>query len=249
MSQSAENIYLITGTTRGIGLALVDQFASKDPSAVVYAGARNPYGPGSTKLKHIANKYPGRVIIVKCVSGDKEINEALAKEIFARHGRVDTVISNAAISNYIGKIHEAPVNEFPEHFAVNTVGAIVLFQSFYALLKASPYPRFIPISSGGGSIGLVPSFTPLDMAPYGPSKAALNWVARKIHFENEWLVCFPLCPGGVNTDMGILDAEQVEKLTRTPTEAASLLVDIIRASTREKDGGTFVSIEGGKHPW
>jgi hypothetical protein len=33
---------------------------------------------------------------------------------------------------------------------------------------------------------LIP-FSPLDVGPYGLSKAPLNWVARKIHFENEWL--------------------------------------------------------------
>lgn len=41
----------------------------------------------------------------------------------------------------------------------------------------------------------------------------------------------------------------LEELTRTPEAAANLLVDIIRASTREKEGGQFVNIEGTRHPW
>jgi NAD(P)-dependent dehydrogenase (short-subunit alcohol dehydrogenase family) len=40
-------------------------------------------------------KYPGRVEIVKYVAGDKAGNEAIATQIKAKHGRVDTVIANA----------------------------------------------------------------------------------------------------------------------------------------------------------
>jgi NAD(P)-dependent dehydrogenase (short-subunit alcohol dehydrogenase family) len=33
----------------------------------------------------------------------------------------------------------------------------------------------------------IPQMGAMDASPYGASKAALNWVTRKIHFENEWL--------------------------------------------------------------
>ena len=59
----------------------------------MYAGAREP--EKATALKAIAEKYPSRIAIVKCVSADVEGNSALAKEIETRHGRVDTVIANA----------------------------------------------------------------------------------------------------------------------------------------------------------
>ena len=104
-------------------------------------------------------------------------------------------------------------------FQVNVLGPIVLFQAFRDLLKASSLPRFIAISSGAGSIGMM-DMVPMDMSSYGTSKVALNWVVRKIHFENDWLstspmllqlasnfstlatVAYPQCPGAVDTDMG-----------------------------------------------
>ena len=61
----------------------------------MYAGAREP--AKATQLKELAQKYPGRIAIVKCVSADVEGNAALAKEIEERHGRVDTVIANAGM--------------------------------------------------------------------------------------------------------------------------------------------------------
>jgi NAD(P)-dependent dehydrogenase (short-subunit alcohol dehydrogenase family) len=69
---------------------------------------------------------------------------------------------------------------------VNTIGVLVLFQATYALLKASKSPKFIPISSGVGSLSAYISM-PLRGFCYGTTKVALNYMARKIHFENEWL--------------------------------------------------------------
>jgi NAD(P)-dependent dehydrogenase (short-subunit alcohol dehydrogenase family) len=68
-------------------------------------------------------------------------------------------------------------------------GPIILFQSFRVLLKASPHPRFVPITSVGGSMGFMVSDT-VDASAYCASKAALNCVTRKIHFEEDWLGTF-----------------------------------------------------------
>jgi NADP-dependent 3-hydroxy acid dehydrogenase YdfG len=112
MPESSPKIYLVAGATRGLGiftecrpslrtdilmflgLAFVDDIATKDPSAIIYAGARDPTN-GAAQLIQVAAKYPGRVHVVKYVAGDKEGNDALAKQIAAEHGRLDTVIANA----------------------------------------------------------------------------------------------------------------------------------------------------------
>ncbi|KAF8172895.1 NAD(P)-binding protein [Pholiota molesta] len=251
----SSQIYFVAGASRGIGLAIVDSIATKDPSAIIYAGARDPAG-GASLLKALVAKYPGRVEIVKYVAGDKVGNDAVAAQIKAKHGRVDTVIANAGIANYAGKAVETPVDKFQEHFSVNVLGPVVLFQSFSALLKASPLPRFIPISSGGGSMGATQAGG-MDIAAYGASKAALNFVTRKIHFENEWLIAFPQCPGPVETDMArsILteaaseESQRLRSSMRQPNVAADIMVDIFITSTREKNGGQFLNVEGGTHPW
>jgi NAD(P)-dependent dehydrogenase (short-subunit alcohol dehydrogenase family) len=125
------------------GLAIVDSIASKDPSAIIYAGVRDP-SDGASQLEELVTKYPGRVEIVKYVAGDKEGNDAIAMEIKAMHSRVDTVIANAGeevpilcalrwslltfplylplgIANYTGKLHETPVDVFQEHFSVRAL--------------------------------------------------------------------------------------------------------------------------------
>ncbi|KAF8176971.1 NAD(P)-binding protein [Pholiota molesta] len=258
MADTTPRIFFIAGATRGLGLAFVADIASKYPSAIVYAGARDPASSGASALDKLAEKYPGRVRVVRYVAADEEGNRAVAKDIQREHGRVDVVVANAAICGALAPVHELDIDAYKEHFTVNVVGPIVLFKAFYQLLKASADPKFVPITSIGGSLVATTSW-PLQATCYSSSKAALNWVARKIHFENEWLVCFPLSPGAVDTEMlgttikqdrtGSFGVSVREHGTQSPEETADVLVDLIVAATREGDGGQFVHRDGSRLPW
>jgi NAD(P)-dependent dehydrogenase (short-subunit alcohol dehydrogenase family) len=68
---------------------------------------------------------------------------------------------------------------------VNVVGTLILFQAAYPLMKAStPKPKFVPISSSAGSIAEGAAF-PMRHLAYGASKAAENYLARKLHYEHD----------------------------------------------------------------
>lgn len=79
---------------------------------------------------------------------------------------------------------------------MNTIGPLVLFQATIGLLKKSGKPKFVVVSSIMGSIELAPSMPPITV--YGSSKAAVNYIVRRIHAENPELIAFPLHPGYVN---------------------------------------------------
>jgi norsolorinic acid ketoreductase len=71
------------------------------------------------------------------------------------------------------------------HMQANVAGNLHLFQAIYPLLEASTQPGggvFMPISSQMGSIGDGPAFPNLA---YGMSKAALNFMCKKIALEHE----------------------------------------------------------------
>jgi len=240
----------------GAGLGLVAQILTMHETAFVYAGARDP--EKAIALEKLRDEYPGRVALVKCVSADSGGNTELAKEIEARHVRVDTVIANAGICKFVGLVNEVSIDDLEEHFHVNVTGTIVLFQSMYYLLKKSANPHFIPVSTVGGRLsgGIIEA--PFGNVSYGATKAALNWAARKIHFENPWLTCFPLSPGGVDTDMvqigfaedktglfeKIVDGNMIEVHA-----AAAVLVKLINDSTRETHGGEYVDRDGSRLEW
>lgn len=92
-----------------------------------------------------------------------------------------------------------PISEVMEHHRTNTIGSLVLFQAVEPLLRASiALPRFIVLSSSLGSIGDMEKVPEVSTA-YGSSKAALNYIVRKIHLEYPYLIAFPLHPGCVKS--------------------------------------------------
>lgn len=71
---------------------------------------------------------------------------------------------------------------------------MVLFQAVLPLLNFAVKPKFVVLSSAVASINQADKI-PLEASAYGASKAAINFIARKIHQENEGLIAFPISPG------------------------------------------------------
>ncbi len=182
---------------------MVNEIASKNVNkdVAVIAAVRDI---SSQAIADLSAKYPGKIHAVKYVAGEVENNQALAEDIENQFGHVDAVVACAgqssfpsyteyrvieivtAIANFVAPIHETPPEEFRAHYEINTIGIVVLFQAFYKLLRASTEPKFIPMTSGAASLTISDSML-AAINCYCASKVALNLIARRIHFENDWL--------------------------------------------------------------
>lgn len=84
--------YLITGASRGIGLALVKAVLESDPNARTIAAVRDP--ASAAKLKEIIKQYEGRVETLQLDVSDPKSVEQAAVEVdklgFANDG-IDVV--------------------------------------------------------------------------------------------------------------------------------------------------------------
>jgi norsolorinic acid ketoreductase len=199
---SSKSIILITGANRGIGNGLAQVYASR-PDTVLIATTRDLESASSKALSTIPTGKGSKVIVVKLDANREKDAQDVVEELKNTHGidRIDTVIANAGIANYFGPTISSPVSAFQEHFAVNTVGFLTLFQATNALLEKSSSPKFVYISTVLGSIGDAEKY-PLPAVAYGASKAAANFIIKKIHIEHPGLTVFPIHPGWVQTDMG-----------------------------------------------
>ncbi|KAF8962502.1 hypothetical protein BDZ97DRAFT_2076449 [Flammula alnicola] len=254
---SPSKVYLITGANRGVGFAIVNELVSKHPEAIVFAGVRDP--SKAISLKELASNYPAKVEVLNFVAGDVAGNQALAKEIKEKYGHVDVVLANAGISNYLGSAAENPVEILREHFEVNVTGMLILFQAVYDLLRASASPKFVPITSGAASLTAYINL-PAGYTAYGVSKAGLNWLSRKrtsglpaSHSPQAlstpiWHI-WPLAKENRVLDTTGMLAPIQDVMQVTPAVAATALVNIIEDSTREKDSGEFINVDGSKIPW
>jgi len=235
MSGSDKIVYLISGANRGIGHNLATVLAAR-PNTIVFAGARNP---AAQSLKDLAAKHPN-VHAVKLTSGDKADNEAAIAEIQKTAGQLDVIIANAGIANYYGPLATTPLSEFRDHWEVNTLGPVVLFQAAHTLLLASPTgaPIFAIISSAVGSIG---AFFPIGAAAYGSSKAAVNYLVKVLDSEHKPLVALAIHPGWVATEMGNTGAT-ANGMPQAPVsvdDSVKGILSRVDGATKEKSSGRF----------
>ncbi|KAJ7166347.1 NAD(P)-binding protein [Mycena crocata] len=242
-----KTVYLITGANRGIGYGLVLALAARQ-NVVVFAGARDP---AAQSLKDLSAKYPN-VHAVRFTSGDKADNEAAIAEIKKTAGQLDVIIANAGISKYYGPLATTPLSEFREHWEVNTLGTVVLFQAAQTLLLASPSgkPTFAYISSGAGSIGhYFGNYT----SAYGSSKAAANFLVKALDAENPSLIAFAISPGWVATEMGNMGAKAsgMPQAPFTVENVAAGIMTRIDGATVEKSSGRFWNFKAtfDGNPW
>jgi hypothetical protein len=88
-------------------------------------------------------------------------------------------------------VSTASPTELHRHWLVNTLGPIVLFQSFLPLLAQSHLvPVFGCITTGAAQLSTMENLR-LPNVAYGSSKVAANYVMKKIHLENEDMIAFP----------------------------------------------------------
>ncbi|KAJ7119240.1 aflatoxin biosynthesis ketoreductase nor-1 [Mycena crocata] len=232
---STKTIYLVTGANRGIGYGLAAALAAR-PNAIVFAGARDP---ASQSLKDLSAKY-SNVHPVKFTAADVADNKAAIADIEKTAGQLDVIIANAGIAKHHGPLATAPLSEFRDHWEVNTLGTVVLFQAAHKLLLASPTgkPTFAYISSGLGSIS---AHMPGLYSPYGSSKAAANFLVKALASEHPTLIVFAISPGWVATDLGNRGA-RASGLPGAPVtveDSVEGIMSRIDGATVEKSSGRF----------
>ncbi|KAM0443808.1 hypothetical protein ACHAO4_010390 [Trichoderma viride] len=248
MTAANKTVVLITGANRGIGLELVKKFLARD-NTVVIAAVRNPDNASSTSsLSGLSHGAESSLLIIKIDSLDNSSPLSGIASISDRISHLDLVIANAGVLTHQGPISDIPLDQLTSHVAINTVAPIALLQATKPLLRKATNPKFVVISSSMGSITDI--VTDLFGA-YGASKAAVNYLMRMVHLEEEWLTSMVICPGWTQTDMGDAAAK-----SRNFGEKAPVPLDVsIQGVVEEIDGlkrtekSRFASYDHIDRPW
>ena len=244
---TSTTVYFITGANRGIGLGLAQRSLAARPNSLVYAGARQP--SKADKLQAAAQQHSNLHMVQLDVGSDAD-HTAAAKRVEQEAGRVDVVLANAGIAaaDAYQQTGQQSLDLLREHFEVNTVGPVRLFNAFLPLLQRSADPKYVVVSSLVGSIASQSYFPTLHVANYGSSKAAINFITQRIHLEHPQLTAFPLSPGWVQTDMGNAGAKVggMEEAPVTLEQSVSCIVKLVDAAKRDTHGGRLWDVMEGK---
>ncbi|KAL2862579.1 uncharacterized protein BJX67DRAFT_295608 [Aspergillus lucknowensis] len=245
---SDTTIVLVTGAARGLGKAFAQLYLSR-PKHIVIGTVRDPTASNVQSLRESSTAEGSRLHLFTLESSNSSDYPKLISGIKALGiNHLDLVIANAGFCPQPAPLATVSTESVLEAYNVNAVGPFRLFQAARDLLKASPgTPKWVSISSGAGSIAGVLIYGTSFVAPYGMSKAAMNWHTLAIHQSEDWLISFAVHPGLVQTDMGNAGARVMglEEAPNTIEEAITKTTATIDAATREATSGKFWNVIDG----
>lgn len=249
-------VALVTGSDRGIGFALVQEFESRGWQVI--ATTRDPVK--AIDLGEFAKTHP-RVTVEKLDVTDTANIDALAAKLRGRP--IDALVNNAGIAGTAEgqRLETLDQDEFVRVLRVNSYGPLRVSAAFLDHVAASRQRKIIGVSSAYGSLASVESLSSAGYPTsyfYAMSKAALNMGLREFALDpgaKRGVTTVLFSPGAVDTDMQrAIRADMagagkpITSPARTPREVAR---DMVLAIEQLKPGqnGKFYSLSGTEVPW
>jgi benzil reductase ((S)-benzoin forming) len=176
---TASNLYIVTGTRRGLGEALATR---------ITADAANDLIALSRPEVDLAN----RIDVARAFD---EIETRIAAKPYAKA----VLINNAGIVEPVAPLERAHSSEIERNIAVNLVAPMILMHRFLAATAHVALRRVINISSGAGR-------RPISgWAAYCAAKAGLDMATRVVALEAQSrglaVEAVSLAPGVIDTGM------------------------------------------------
>ena len=188
MPTAQSRTVVITGVTRGLGRAMVDEFVRLGHTVL---GCGRSVAAIS-RLKEVFG--PPHDFQPLNVAADAEV-KAWAARLLASHGPPDLLLNNAALINRNAPLWDVGVQEFSDVVDVNIKGVANLIRHFVPAMVKRKSGVIVNFSSGWGRS------TDAEVAPYCATKWAIEGLTQALAQElPPGMAAIALNPGIINTE-------------------------------------------------
>ena len=191
-------VALVTGSSRGIGLAIAQKLVESGFSIVI--NGRHASASLLAAEKELLN-LGADVLALPFDIADTRLHAEAIETIVRHFGRIDCLVNNAGVSvKTRGDLLEASQESFDEQIAINLRSHFFLTQRISRWMVANPCPLFrsiITISSSNAEAAAI------TRGEYCIAKSALSMMTKlfAVRLASEGIHVFEVRPGLIATDM------------------------------------------------
>ncbi len=192
MFDLTDKVALITGSTRGIGLSIAENFAKQGAKVVIASRKHDECEKVAARLAAAGH----HAIAVPCDVGKNDQQKRMVETVLAKWGRIDSLVCNAATNTHFGPIGKASEEAYDKIMSVNVKSVWQLTSLVIPQMATRKDGTIIVVGSIAGLKG-----NPL-LGLYGVGKAALFSMVRNL--AAEWgpsnIRVNAIAPGLIKTD-------------------------------------------------
>jgi 3-oxoacyl-[acyl-carrier protein] reductase len=188
----AGQVALVTGGSKGIGLAIAKMLARHGMHIALCARKKDQVQAAVTQIEHMGAEVLG---LAADVTSDEDVRR-LVDETMKRFGRIDVLVNNAGTGGY-APIESATEEDLAKVLDVNVKGVFLCTRAVYPIMKARKKGYMITVSSicGKEAYGEISAYCASKFASVGFTEAILKeGIADGIRTTS-------ICPGMVDTEL------------------------------------------------
>jgi NAD(P)-dependent dehydrogenase (short-subunit alcohol dehydrogenase family) len=155
-----DRVVLVTGGTRGLGLALARAFAAEGARIVVCSRDRRHVEAAVADLDARGAEGLG----LRCDVSDRREVERMVRRVTGRYGRIDVLVNNAGVVQ-VGPVSAMELRDFEEAMAVNFWGTAHATLAVIPQMRERGSGRIVNITSIGAAVSM-PHLLPYSTAKF-----------------------------------------------------------------------------------
>lgn len=234
---------LMSGGSRGIGLAIALRAASEGANIALLAKTDTPHpkldGTVHSAAEAIRAAGGGALAIVGDVRNDEDVARAVDLTI-AEFGGIDTVVNNASVID-LSRSLELSAKKYDLMQDVNVRGTFMLSRAAIPALRSSKNPHILSLSP---PLNLSPKWlgahTGYTLAKYGMTMVTLGLAAEFIESGIAANTLWPRTTIATAAVQNLLGGDRVMAASRTPEIYADAAIEVIARPAREQTGQSLI---------